>query len=79
MASITVGSTPVPLSGLGARTCLIQNLGPGVVYMDSSDSVSPSEGFKIAVGAVYETQGSGGYAQIYLVSDGTSDVRVVSI
>lgn len=81
MSAITIGTDAVPVDSLsmGARNILIQNLGPDSVFMDSTEDVSSSEGFEIAVGGVYETPGSAGYSSIYLVSSGTSNLRIVGI
>lgn len=51
--NITVGTTalPLPLPPTGAPT--VQNLGPGVLYFDRVDTVTPETGIRIEPGAIY--------------------------
>jgi hypothetical protein len=83
MAKIVVGNAPInvgeTLGPLGRGVILIQNLGPGKLYMDRLDDVTTTTSFEIAVGGVYETVSSGGDTTVHLISDGTSDVRIVTI
>lgn len=79
MAFVNLDSTPYHIKDLDIRVCVIQNLGPGFVYMDSKEDVTDSTGFKIEVGGVYETATSGGYSDIYLMTDSDAEVRIVSI
>lgn len=78
---LTVGATPVQLPYKGNVTPLLQNLGPGKVYFDNSPTVTTSTGIEMVVGAVYEWPGDlgGGGGIVWLVSDGTSDVRVAKV
>lgn len=77
--SITSDVTEVDTTQFGRKILLIQNLGPGVMYMDSTDAVSVSEGFEMAVGGVYETASPSASTSIFLVSDSTSEARIVGI
>lgn len=79
MANVTIGQTPVQVKDLNRGAALIQNMGPDALYMDSIEDVTTSTGFEIAVDGVYETAGSGGDSTIFLVSAGSSVVRIVSI
>lgn len=76
---IFVNSAPqkVPFSG----AVLIQNLGPSVLWMDTTSAVTPSTGFKLPVNSVYEfpREINLGPGAIWLVADSTSDVRVVEV
>jgi len=56
----------------------IQNLGAGIVYIGDTSAVTTSTGLKLEVGGTYTpaqpTQVTG--KAIWLISDGTADVRV---
>jgi len=79
---ITVGTTPVSLGLDSDSTPVVQNLGPGVVYMDSTEDVTTATGLKLNVGDTYEffrdLNQAGG--EIFLVSDqAATDVRVMVV
>lgn len=79
---ITVGTSAVSLGLDSSSTPVIQNLGPGNVYIDSTDQVTTSTGLKLGVGDVYEflrdLNQAGG--EIFLVADaGNTDVRYVVV
>lgn len=82
MASLTVSTTPVPLNltayadrGPTGRVVVVQNLGPGNLFLDAVNTVAPSTGIKIAVGGGYEIADYKG-GPIFIVADAAStDVR----
>jgi hypothetical protein len=73
--NITATSTETRLYRSGAK-CLVQNLGPGAIFVGLSAGVTAASGLKLDVFDAIEipaaTTGS-----IYIVSDGTADVRVL--
>lgn len=77
---LIVGTTPVVIPGNRSRP-VIQNLGPGTIYVDTDGDVSASDGLKLVPNAVYEFPAAGGNsAGIYIVSDtADTDVRVVGV
>lgn len=77
---LTVTNTPVRLPVEGGGTPVVQNIGPGDVYMDSG-SVDVATGLLLPAGATYEfgrdlSLGSG---NLWLVSIGTADVRYMVV
>lgn len=77
---VLVGTEPYQIQGNRARP-LVQNLGPGNVYLDTDGDVDADSGFKITPGAVYEFPTSGAFSVgIWMVADvdGT-DVRVIGM
>lgn len=59
---------------------VIQNLGPGTVYLDTDGDVDATSGLKIDPGAVYEFPISGGNMGIWIVaSEANTDVRVIEL
>jgi hypothetical protein len=77
---ILLGTTPQQIKGARTRP-LIQNLGPGNVYVDTDGDVDADSGFFIAPTAVYEFPASGGNSVgIWLVADAdNTDVRIVGV
>lgn len=77
---ILLGQTPVKLSSSRSRP-VIQNLGPGVVYLETDGDVDVDNGFKLAVGAVYEFPAPGARSKgIWIMADtDNTDVRVVGM
>jgi hypothetical protein len=77
MAQVDVGTVPVRLPVQGTTRPMIQNLGPGIVYMDRDEDVDATTGIKLEVGDVYEfpTDVSAGGSSVYLISD-TADTDV---
>ena len=79
---VSVGTTPVRLDVAGAATPLVQNLGPGDVYVDRADDVSDSTGVELAVGDVLELPRgvSSGGGPLYLVAtESDTDVRYLEV
>ncbi len=77
---VLVGTDPTPIKGTRARP-LIQNLGPGNVYLDTDGDVDADSGFKIVPGAVYEFPSAGASSVgIFLIADvEDTDVRIVGM
>lgn len=77
---ILVGTSPLPIRATRARP-LIQNLGPGNVYLDTDGNVDADSGFKIIPNAVYEFPTSAGNSRgVFIVSDTPdTDVRVIGM
>lgn len=80
---VTVGTTVTPLGFGGGDTPLIQNLGPGTVYMGRDDTVTVGNGVRLGVGDAYEFPsdlGASGSSTVYLVSDAAgTDVRYMVV
>lgn len=77
---INLGLTPQKLSSSRARP-VIQNLGPGTVYLDTDGDVDIDSGFQIVTGAVYEFPAPGGRSKgVWIMADTEdTDVRVVEM
>lgn len=75
---LNVGTTPVQIPGNRTRP-VIQNLGPGNVYVDTDGEVTSADGLKLVPNSIYEFPTSGGNSDgIWLVADQAgTDVRVV--
>jgi hypothetical protein len=75
---LLVGTTPVRIPGDRARP-VIQNLGPGTVYVDTDGDVSADDGLMLLPNAVYEfPTPSANSKGIWVVADQAgTDVRVV--
>lgn len=76
---LTVGTTPVRLPVEGAP--VLQNLGPGVLYMDSVPDVDVNTGIRVPVNQAYEfvkkldlTSGA-----LFLVATQSTDVRYMEV
>lgn len=80
---ITVGTTPVSLAVDATSTPVIQNLGPGVLYLDNNAALTAATGLQLAVGDSFEFPGDLTYAGsvgIYmLASVAGTDVRVLVV
>lgn len=79
MAKVTVGTTPVQLPVDVGETPAIQNLGPGVVYLDTRSNVATGTGLQIPVNTTYEWPKDITKA-VYAVADtANTDVRVLVV
>lgn len=71
MAALTVGVAAVLLPVDGQLQPWVQNLGPGIVYLDNTSAVTTATGLKLVVGAIFNftesIQEHGG--AVYLISD----------
>lgn len=82
-ASVGTSAAKLDLSGYpdrGSRgqTIIVQNLGPGDVFLDAVAGVTSASGLKLVPGNAYEMR-TDGSQEIYAVASQTSDVRVVVI
>lgn len=77
---IVVGTAAVQVN-VNGETPIIQNLGPGVIYMDTVDTVTTANGVRLAVGNTYEYPGDMRLAgPLFLISDqANTDVRVMVV
>lgn len=76
---ILVGTTAVNLPGGRARP-VIQNLGPGDIYIDTDGDVDADSGLKLVPNAVYEFPTSGSLSEIWVVATAeNTDIRVVGM
>lgn len=78
---VIVNTTPAVMPGPQTRSRpVIQNLGPGTVYIDTDENVSTATGFQLSPGTVYEFPVSGAYSKLYAVADeDNTEVRLVRI
>jgi hypothetical protein len=77
---VTVGTTAVKIPAPGRARPIIQNLGPGTIYLDTLKTVASSTGLVLSVGTIYEFPVSGGHSDIWVISDAANtDVRVVGV
>jgi hypothetical protein len=77
---LVVGTSPVKIDRAGRGRLVLQNLGPGTVYFDTSaDDVTVDSGLRLDVGAAYEfSGGSGSEDGVSVVSTAEdTDVRVI--
>jgi hypothetical protein len=74
-----VGTTPTQLPVGDRQVPVIQNLGPGVVYIGFTSDVSADSGLRIPVDAVYEFPGNvqGTLHAVSTLAD--TDVRVLVV
>ena len=66
----------------GTMRPVIQNLGPGDLYLSTSSASITSKGIKLPINAVYELPAvlSEGAAQVWLAaSGGNCDVRIINV
>lgn len=66
----------------GSMRPVIQNLGPGTLYLGTSNTSLTSRGIALPVNAVYELPAilSEGAAQVWLAaSGGNCDVRIINV
>lgn len=83
MPAYTVGTSAVQVNPEAVAIPVIQNLGPGIVYIGRTSGVTTSNGMQIPVGAVYEWPvaiGAGGSSpDVYAIADTAgTNVRVLS-
>ena len=79
MAKITVGMSPIALPVTRGETPIIQNLGPGILYLDTRSDVTASTGLLVDVHSAYEWPSDVTRA-VYAVADAEgTDVRVMVV
>lgn len=84
---VTVGTSAVLIptnedddAGQPGQVVVLQNLGPGDVYVDGANDVDTDSGLKVPSGAVYEfprTQNE--FAYWMVASEAATDVRVLVV
>lgn len=82
MANIVVGTAAVAVPYAGDNILVIQNLGPGALYVDAAATVTSTTGLKLAVNAVYEfpRQLNKGSGEVWVIADAAStDVRILEV
>jgi len=77
MASMSVGSEDaVQIDVAGRQRLMIQNLGPGDLYLDETPEVTTETGVKIPPNCGYEASTPAANDDgFWVISSGTSDVR----
>lgn len=80
---ITVGTSETQLKDNFSPNSklIIQNLGPGKVYFDTTPSVTESSGIQLSVGVAYEFNINVAYAaNVSLIADTPdTDVRIIEV
>lgn len=79
---LILGTTAQSVPTEGRARPVIQNLGPGKVYLDTNNGVTTSGGLQLPVGAIYEFHVGAGFnaGGVWLVSDAANtDVRIIGI
>lgn len=82
MATITVAQGAYNTGYTATQMPVIQNLGPGILYLGATSTDLTTEGIQLPVGAVYEfpavvQEGAG--AVWIQASGGTCDVRLLNV
>lgn len=75
---VDVGTTPEKLPVGPGSTPIVQNIGPGVLYLDFSSGVSADTGFQIEVGGAYEFP-KDLPKDLYAVASVQTDVRILVV
>lgn len=77
---VILGTTKQAVAASGRNRLLIQNLGPGNVFLDTEGTVTATAGLKIEPGAVYEFPTASADDDVYIISDtANTDVRIVRL
>jgi len=81
---LTTANVAVDSGFTGTQQPIIQNLGPGIVYIGPWNNATTltSDGLKLAVNAVYEFPATlvEGPAKVYITTDTNStDVRMINV
>jgi len=82
MATITVAAGATQLAFSGTQQCVVQNLGPGVLYLGATNASLTTEGIQLPVGAVYELPAvvQDGIGAVWVqASGGDCDVRTLNV
>lgn len=75
---LIVGTAPVEIPRSGRGRPVIQNLGPGSVYLDTEGTVTADTGLRIAEGGAFEFDEAASYETgVWLV--GTDDVTPADV
>lgn len=77
---IILGTTPHAIGDADRTRLLIQNLGPGIVYFNTEEEVTTTNGFQIAVNGAYEFPTPSALDTVSIVASAPdTDVRVLRI
>lgn len=79
MAKVTVDTTVSRLPVAIGETPVIQNLGPGVLYLDTSSSVSVTTGLRVPVDGAYEWPRDVATSVYAVASAAGTDVRILKV
>jgi hypothetical protein len=82
MATITTAAGATQLAYTGTQMPVIQNLGPGVLYLGATSANLSTEGIQLPVGAVYEFPRivQDGAGAVWIQAIGAScDVRTLNV
>jgi hypothetical protein len=82
MATITTAAGATQLAYTGTQMPVIQNLGPGVLYLGATSANLATEGLQLPVGAVYEFPRivQDGAGAVWIQAIGAScDVRTLNV
>lgn len=79
MSNQTVGTTAVALAVAAGKTPVVQNLGPGVIYLDFVSNVSASTGFEVAVDASFTFPRDLDGTCYVISSQAATDVRILVV
>jgi hypothetical protein len=71
-----VDTVAVPVEGAAGAAYVLQNLGPDVLYIGNSRTVTPFDGISISAGGDF-TSPTEYTAPIWLVTTGECDVRIL--
>ena len=79
MAKVTVGTAAVALPVDVGETPVIQNLGPGNLYLDTASGVTTGTGLQVPVDSVYEWTRDI-TKTLYAIADAAgTDVRILKV
>lgn len=79
---ILAANTPVDTGYTGSQQPIIQNLGPGNIYIGTSSANLSTTGLYLPAGAVYEFPATivEGAGQVWIEADaGSTDVRIINV
>ena len=79
---ILSANTPVNTGYTGSQQPIIQNLGPGNIYIGTSSANLSTTGLYLPAGAVYEFPATivEGAGQVWIEADaGSTDVRIINV
>jgi hypothetical protein len=79
-AAVAVGTTEARDSYQSGQVVVLQNLGPGDIYVDFANTVTAANGFKISVNGAYEFPRTANEQEIYVIASvADTDVRVLLV
>lgn len=79
---VTVGTTSTAVPKSSGAQPVIQNLGPGTLYIDTVTPATAAGGLQLPVGSVFEMAESSrsGDATLYMIADAAgTDVRILQV